>query len=117
MFGFLKSVKKNISEEEKRARSLPKSKKVQFEPLPTERVENELDTDITAVLSYKPANYYASKEKYLQCVFYFSEDYSEIYMQFEYRVDDVVKGKSKFWRIDKILFRDIIRKFGQQIQI
>lgn len=117
MFGFLKKAKRGLSEEEKRAFALPKSKKVQFDPLPTERVENELDTDISAVLSYTPANYYASKENYLQCVFYFTEDYSEIYMQFENRVNDEVKSKTKLWKIDKTLFRDILRKFGQQIQI
>lgn len=117
MFGFLKNGKKGLTEEEKRAQSLPRTKKVQFDPLPLERVENELNTDITAVLSYTPANYYASKENYLQCVFYFTEDYSEIYMQFENRVDDALKGKTKLWKIDKVLFRDILRKFGQQIQI
>ena len=117
MFGFLKNGKKGLTEEKKRAQSLPRTKKVQFNPLPLERVENELNTDITAVLSYTPANYYASKENYLQCVFYFTEDYSEIYMQFENRVDDALKGKTKLWKIDKVLFRDILRKFGQQIQI
>lgn len=117
MFGFLKNEKKGLSEEEKRAMTLPRTKKVQFEPLPLARVENELNTDISAVLSYAPANYYASKENYLLCVFYFAEDYGEIYMQFENRVDDALKGKSKMWKIDKTLFRDILRKFGQQIQI
>ena len=115
MFGFLK--KSKLYEEEKHALSLPKTKKVQFNAMPLTRVENELNTDITAVLSYIPANYYASKDNYLQCVFYFTEDYSEIFMQFENRIDDVVKGKSKLWKIDKVLFRDILRKFGQQIQI
>lgn len=115
MFGFMK--KNKLSEEEKHALSLPKTKKVQFNALSISRVENELNTDISAVLSYTPANYYASKENYLQCVFYFTEDYSEIFMQFENRVDDVVKGKTKLWKIDKVLFRDILRKFGQQIQI
>lgn len=115
MFGFSK--KNKLSDEEKHALMLPKTKKVQFNPFPLSRVENELDTDITAVLSYTPANYYASKDNYLQCVFYFTEDYSEVFMQFENRVDDALKGKTKMWKIDKVLFRDILRKFGQQIQI
>lgn len=115
MFGFPK--KNKLSEEEKYALSLPRTKKVQFNAMPLTRVENELNTDITAVLSYIPANYYASKDNYLQCVFYFKEDYSEVFMQFENRVDDQLKGKTKLWKIDKVLLRDILRKFGQQIQI
>ncbi|MBP1563604.1 MAG: hypothetical protein J6C38_07795 [Oscillospiraceae bacterium] len=115
MFGFPK--KNKLSEEEKYALSLPRTKKVQFNAMPLTRVENELNTDITAVLSYIPANYYASKDNYLQCVFYFTEDYSEVFMQFENRVDDQLKGKTKLWKIDKVLLRDILRKFGQQIQI
>ena len=115
MFGFSK--KNKLSDEEKHALSLPKTKKVQFNSFPLSRVENELDTDITAVLSYTPANYYASKDNYLQCVFYFTEDYSEVFMQFENRVDDALKGKTKMWKINKVLLRDILRKFGQQIQI
>lgn len=117
MFGFLKKGKKGLSEEEKYAYSLPRNKKVQFEPLPTERIENELNTDVKAILSYKPANYYASKENYLLCVFYFTEDYGEVYMQLENHINDEIKGKTKMWKIDKVLFRDILRKFGQQIQI
>ena len=49
MFGFPK--KNKLSEEEKYALSLPRTKKVQFNAMPLTRVENELNTDINAVLS------------------------------------------------------------------
>ncbi len=113
MFGFLK--KTNKSEAEKRAESLPFTKKVQFDPIPLERVEEELVGDLRAVLKYSPVNYYATKNSYLLCVFYYNEDYSEIYMRFESHVDDKMKGKIGFFSIDRELLRDILRKFGQNI--
>lgn len=113
MFGLFK---KNIrSEEDKRAESLPLTKKVQFEPVPLKQVETAMDNELRSVLGYAPVNYYATKEKYLLCIFYYKEDYSEIYLRFEYRVDDLPRGKTKLWKVDKDLMRDILRKFGQNI--
>lgn len=113
MFGFLKKTAK--SDKEKRAESLPRTKKVQFDPVALEKVEEDLAADTRAVLKYSPVNYYATKNSYLLCVFYFNDDYSEIYMRFEFRADDKVKGLSRFYRIDRELLRDILRKFGQNI--
>ena len=113
MFGFFKKPK--VSEEEKRAAVLPLSKKVQFEAKPVNDVQSELDSDIRAVLNYVPVNYYASKERYLLCVFRYNEELSEIFMQIEYCVKDQTKEKTRFWKINKELFRDIMRKFGQNI--
>lgn len=113
MFGLFK---KNVrSEEDKRAESLPLTKKVQFEALPLKQVETAMDSDLRTVLGYTPVNYYATKEKYLLCIFYYKEDYSEIFMRFEYRVDDLPRGRTKLWAVDKDLMRDILRKFGQNI--
>ncbi len=113
MFGLFK---KNIrSEEDKRAEALPLIKKVQFEAVPLKQVEAFMDGDLRSVLTYTPVNYYATKDKYLLCIFYYNEDYSEIYMRFEYRADDIPRGKTKLWSIDKDLMRDILRKFGQNI--
>lgn len=113
MFGlFKKSIK---PEEDKRAESLPLTKKVQFEAVPLKQVEASMDNDPRSVLGYVPVNYYATKEKYLLCIFYYKEDYSEIYMRFEYRVDDLPRGRTKLWTVDKDLMRDILRKFGQNI--
>lgn len=113
MFGFFKKTVK--SEEEKRAESLPRTKKVQFDPIPIERVEQQLGEDIRAILEFTPVNYYATKDSYLLCVFYFNEDYSEIYLQLEYCVDDQTKSKTRVFALDKELMRDILRKFGQNI--
>ncbi|MCM1166247.1 MAG: hypothetical protein NC299_03075 [Lachnospiraceae bacterium] len=113
MFGFFR---KNIkTEEDRRAESLPLTKKVQFEAVPLKQVETALESDIRAVLGFTPVNYYATKEKYLLCIFYYREDYSEIFIRFEYRVDDLPRGKTKLWSVDRDLMRDILRKFGQNI--
>lgn len=117
MFGFFKKKSPAASEEEKRAQALPRTKKVQFEPMKIAEAEQALEQDIREVLSFVPVNYYATKNSYLLCVFYFEEDYSEIFMRFEYRVDDLPRGKSRFYSIDKVLMRDILRKFGVNINI
>lgn len=113
MFGFFKKGKK--SEEEKYAESLPMTKKVQFDSMPIDQAEAKLNSDLRSVLEFTPANYYATKDRYLLCIFYYKEDYSEIFMQLEYCVDDVHKGKTPMYAIDKDLMRDILRKFGQNI--
>ncbi|MBD5128938.1 MAG: hypothetical protein HDT43_03290 [Ruminococcaceae bacterium] len=113
MFGLFK---KNVkTEEDRRVEGMPLTKKVQFEAVPLKQVEAALDGDIRAVLGYTPVNYYATKEKYLLCIFYYREDYSEIFIRFEYRVDDLPRGKTKLWSVDKDLMRDVLRKFGQNI--
>lgn len=118
MFGlFKKKIKLGKTEEEKRAESLAVKKKVQFEPQEIAEVEQALDNDIRAVLMFNPVNYYATKNRYLLCTLFFEEDYSEVYMQFELRRDDLPAGKSKAYKIDKVLLRDILRKFGQNINI
>lgn len=100
------------SEEEQRAGIMPRNKKVQFEPIAVERVDEQLGADINAILEYAPANYYAAKDSYLLCVFYFNDDYSEIYMQLEFYTDDKHKGKTRCYKIDRELMQAILRKFG-----
>ncbi len=113
MFGLFKKEKK--SEEELRAEELPLTKKVQFDPVPLERAERELNADLRAILSYSPVNYYATKDSYLLCVFYYNEEYTEIYMRLEYRESDKLKGRTRFYKLERELMRDILRKFGQNI--
>lgn len=118
MFGlFKKKIKIGKTEEEKRAEELPRNKKVQFEPMEIADVEKALTGDLREVLKMNPVNYYATKNRYLLCIFWFAEDYSEVYMRFELRRDDLPIGKSKMYKIDKVLLRDILRKFGQNISI
>ena len=83
----------------------------------TDEAEQLLDADIRAVLGFSPVNYYATKDRYLLCTFWYTDDLSEIYMRFELRVDDLPHGHTKMYQIDKVLMRDILRKFGQNINI
>lgn len=118
MFGlFKKKIKIGKTEEEKRAEQLALTKKVQFEPLAVSEVEQLLEQDLRAVLKFNPVNYYATKNQYLLCTFFYAEDYSEIYMRFEFRRDDLPTGHTRMYRIDKVLMRDILRKFGVNINI
>ena len=70
MFGLSK--KPHKTEEEIRAESLPRTKKVQFEPKEIPFVERALESDMTSVLDFAPVNYYANKNQYLLCVLYYS---------------------------------------------
>ena len=117
MFGLFKKAKLGKTEEEKRAESLPRTKKVQFEPLTIAETEQQLEQDLRSVLDFTPVNYYATKNKYLLCTFYYEEDYSEVWIRFELRADDLPRGHTKVYQIDKVLMRDILRKFGQNINI
>ena len=118
MFGLFKKKKPlGKSEEEKRAEALALTKKVQFLPMKIGELEQMLDGDIRSVLTLEPVNYYATKNSYLMCIFYYEEDYSEIYMRFEHRVDDLPRAKSRLYAIDKVLMRDILRRFGVNINI
>ncbi len=105
------------TEEEKHAEKLPMTKKVQFEPMDIADAEKALDADLRAILTFPPANYYATKNRYLLCTFYYEEDYSEVYFRLELRRDDLPAGKTKLYKIDKVLMRDILRRFGQNINI
>jgi len=117
MFGLFGKKRLGKTDEEKRADALPKTKKVQFEPMSIAEAEQLMASDLRAVLGFSPVNYYATKNKYLLCTFYYAEDYSEILIRFELRVDDLPRGHSRFYQIDKYLMRDILRKFGQNLAI
>lgn len=117
MFGLFKKTKIGKTEDERRAESLPRTKKVQFEPLTIAETDQLITQDLRNVLNFTPVNYYATKNKYLLCTFYYEEDYSEVWFRFELRIDDLPHGRTKVYKIDKILMRDILRKFGQNINI
>lgn len=113
MLGKLKSKVK--SPEEQRATTMPMKKKVQFEVKPINRVEQDITTDPRRILEYTSVNYYAVKPEYLLCVFYYTEDYSEIYIRFEQHVNDKPKAFGEFHKIDKEIMWDILRRFGIRI--
>ena len=115
MFGFLK--KNKVPAEPplaKKAKTMPYSKKVQFCYLKPAELTAQLDEDINSVLALTPVNYYAEKNRYYQCVFYYNDDYSEILMNFELYENDIKKSSTAFYSIDMELYSKILLKFGQK---
>jgi hypothetical protein len=115
MFGFLK--KNKVPAEPplaKKAKTMPYSKKVQFCYLKPAELTAQLDEDINSVLTLTPVNYYAEKNRYYQCVFYYNDDYSEILMNFELYENDIKKSSTAFYSIDMELYSKILLKFGQK---
>lgn len=104
-----------VSKEKKEALSLPKTKKVQFLPQKISEVTAALDNDLSYLLSLEPVNYYASKYTYLQCTFFYNEDYSTVFFLLEYVEDDREKGATPYYRGDYELMRRTVAKFGQRI--
>lgn len=115
MFGFFKSKSLLKSEMQKRAEALEKTKKVQLEPQKLSEVENKLDNDIRSMLEYSPVNYYATKNRFMQCTFYYDRSYEEIYMRLETYVMDSCTERGSFRKIDYELMKLILRKFGVMI--
>ena len=96
---------------------MPNNKKVQFVYMMKEECEALLKDSCENVLSMEPVNYYAEKDRYYQCVFYTTEDLSEIMMQFELYEYDKKTWESAFYDIDKQLYAKILLKFGQRINV
>ena len=76
-----------------------------------------LDSDLYSVLTLEPVNYYASKNRFYQCVFSYNEGYEEIIMVFELYENDHKTASTDFYAIDKELYAKILLKFGQRINI
>ncbi len=103
------------SPEKKAAEKLPKTKKVQFLPQKIEEITELLDNDLFALTKLEPVNYYASKETFLQCTFFYNEDYSEVYFVVEYYDNDRPKGETPYYKADYELFRKTVARFGQHL--
>ena len=99
---------------QKKAKSMPHTKKVQFCYLKLSELIEQLDRDINEVLTLTPVNYYAEKNRFYQCVFYYPDDYSEILMNFELYENDIKRSSTPFYSIDKELYSRILLKFGQK---
>lgn len=103
------------SEGQKAAEALPKMKRVQYQPQKLSEAEATLNSDINALISFEPVNYYASKLSFLQCTFYYNEDYSTVYLQLERFDNDRATGAGAFRAADYRLLQSALRRFGQQI--
>ncbi|MBD5116037.1 MAG: hypothetical protein HDT48_00800 [Ruminococcaceae bacterium] len=115
---FFKKKPKNGETEDNTARlvkTLPRSKKVQFCYLKPQELEKTLDEDISSVLAFEPVNYYAEKNRFWQCVFFFDDEYNNIVMRFELFENDRKTYGGKYRRIEKELYAKILLKFGQRV--
>lgn len=99
----------------KKAKLLPSTKKVQFCYIKPKELEQMLTDDINAVLTLEPVNYYAEKNRYWQCVFFFDEEYAEIIMRFELYENDRKTFGGDYRVISKELYGKILLKFGQRL--
>ncbi|MCM1298737.1 MAG: hypothetical protein NC203_06125 [Firmicutes bacterium] len=111
--------KKKISGEQKeladRAESLPNKKIVQFTYIKPKELESQLDADINSVLSLEPSNYYASKDRFYDCIFYYDEIYTQIIMQFQLIEYDKKTFDSKYYPVTLELLSQTLMKFGIRI--
>ncbi len=103
------------SEAQRAAEALPKTKKVQYTPQKLSDLIPLLNENGEALLSLEPVNYYASKNEFLQCTFYYNEDYSSVYFAVEYFQYDRAVSSTPFYRADYELMKRALRRFGQQI--
>lgn len=101
--------------EQKLAEALPKTKKVQYVPMDIAELRAMLDADINALIPLEPVNYYASKDKFLQCTFYYNEDYSQVYFVVEMYEYDRPVSSTAYYKADYELMKRALRRFGQQI--
>lgn len=74
-----------------------------------------LADDKSSVLTLEPVNYYAEKNKFYQCVFYYDEGYENIIMQFEHYENDRKTSSTDYYEIGFELFAKILLKFGQRV--
>ncbi len=103
------------TEEQKAAEALPKRKKVQYVPQKLQELTPLLAESKEALLTLEPVNYYASKNEFLQCTFYYNDDYSSVYFAIEYFQYDRAVLTTPFYQADYELMRNALRRFGQQI--
>ncbi len=107
--------KKKKTEEQIAAEGLPLTKKVMFTPEDIKELTEALEQDKNALLKLSPVNYYASKYEYLQCTFFYNEDYSSVYFLVEYYDCEKVTGSTPYIKGDYELMKKTVIKFGQRI--
>lgn len=118
MFFFKKKTKKAETSDtplKRKAKAMPMTKKVQFCYIKPDELTTLLNGDLSSVLTLEPVNYYAEKNRYCLCVFYYTEDYSEIIMRFELYENDRKTTATDYYEINKELYSRILLKFGQRI--
>ncbi len=112
---FLFRKKPPVSEEKRAAMALPKTKEVQYLPRKITEVTELLNNDLNNLFSFEPVNYYASKETYLKCTFFYSEDYSRVYFVIQFYKNDSPQSATPFYKADYALMKRALTKFGVHI--
>ncbi len=115
MLFFKKKVTESPSNEKKAAKAMPKTKKVQFMPMKTADLKILLDSDLYELTKLEPVNYYANKSAYLQCTFFYNDDYSEVYFVVELYENDFLRSSTPYYKADYELMKKTVIKFGQRI--
>jgi len=103
------------SPEQKEAEALPKTKKVQYVTVDLKELKQKLDENQEELTKLEPVNYYASKDTFLQCTFYYNEDYSTVYFNVEYFAGDRAMLTTPYYKSDYALMKKALRFFGVQI--
>lgn len=115
MLFFRKKDKEAPSNEKKAAKSMPRTKKVQFMPTKLHELTKLLNDDVFELTKLEPVNYYADKSSYFQCTFFYQEDYSEVYFVVEQFDNDFPRGSTPYYKGDYELMKKVVIKFGQRI--
>lgn len=103
------------SAEQKEAEALPRTKKVQYCAEDINDITERLNSSLDAILRLEPVNYYASKDTFLQCTFFYDEGYNTVYLVMEYFAGDRAVSSTPFYKADYELMKKALRYFGQQI--
>ncbi len=115
MLFFKKKNQEAPSNEKKAAKSMPRTKKVQFMPTKIQELTNQLNADVFELINLEPVNYYADKSSYFQCTFFFQEDYSEVYFVVEQYDNDFRRASTPYYKGSYELMKKTVIKFGQRI--
>ena len=115
MLFFRKKDKEVPSNEKKAAKSMPRTKKVQFMPTKISELTQQLNSDLYELTRLEPVNYYADKSSYFQCTFFYQEDYSEVYFVVEQYDNDFLRASTPYYKADYELMKKTVIKFGQRI--
>ncbi len=115
LFMFFKKKQPTEKPLAKRTKALPFAKKVQFCFVKQGELKSMLEADIKSVLSLAPVNYYAEKNRYLLCVLYRDENYTEIILNFEGYENDRKTFSTDYYEINKELYAAVLMKFGQKV--
>ena len=112
---FLFKKKPPVSEERRIALALPKTKEVQYLPRKLYEVTELLESDLNNLFSFESVNYYASKETFLKCTFFYDEEYTQVYFVIQFYKNDTPREMTPFYKADYALMKRALTKFGVHI--